>query len=102
MDGHPLPIDELKGIKAVEAINLSGKNLGVASAVIIAACISGNASLKTLKCAHLPNMAGGPASAAADADRSKLPLCEPYLAAWTSMRCAASIVTAAALSLIHI
>ena len=69
MDGHPLPIDELKGSKAVEVIDLSGKELGVASAVIIAACIGGNASLKTLKCAYLPKMAGRPVSAAADAGR---------------------------------
>ena len=55
MDGHPLPIDELKGSKAVEVIDLSGKKLGVASAVIIAACIGGNASLKTLKCAAPAN-----------------------------------------------
>ncbi len=69
MDGHPLPIDELKGSKAVEVIDLSGKGLGVASAVIIAACIGGNASLKRLKCAYLPKMAGRPVSAAADAGR---------------------------------
>ena len=64
VDGHPLPIDELKGVKAVEAIDLSEKSLGPASAIIIAACIGGNASLKTLKCAgpRLPNMAGRPVS----------------------------------------
>ena len=54
VDGHPLPIDELKGIKAVESINLSGKGLQVASAIIISACIAGNAHLRELKCAcHL-------------------------------------------------
>ena len=54
LDGHPLPIDELKGIKAVESIDLSGKKLGVASAVIIGACIAGNAHLRELKYAcHL-------------------------------------------------
>ena len=54
VDGHPLPIDELKGIKAVESINLSGKGLEVASAIIISACIAGNAHLRELKCAcHL-------------------------------------------------
>ena len=49
VDGHPLPIDELKGTKQVEAIDLSRKGLGVASAIIIAACIKGNTVLKELK-----------------------------------------------------
>ena len=80
MDGHPLPIDELKGSTAVEVIDLSGNNLGAASAVIIAACIGGNASLKTLKCAYLPKMAGRPVSTARDAGRPS-PHCMPYLAA---------------------
>ena len=61
VDGHPLPIDELKGSTAVEVIDLSGKKLGVASAVIIAACMGGNASLKTLKCAA-PAKDGRPTS----------------------------------------
>ena len=51
VDGHPLPIDELKGIKAVESIDLSGKRLEVASAIIIAACI--NEHFKELKCARV-------------------------------------------------
>ena len=56
VDGHALPIDELKGTKPVESIDLSGKghNIGVASAVIIAACIKENAVLKELKCAARP------------------------------------------------
>ena len=83
MDGHALPIDELKGSKAVEVIDLSGKRLGVVSAVIIAACIGGNASLKTLKCAYLPKMAGRPASAAADAGRAPR---VPSLALFGSLR----------------
>ena len=54
VDGHPLPIDELNGTKPTEKINLSNKNLGVASAIIIASCIKGNVSLKELRCgAHL-------------------------------------------------
>ena len=36
-----------------ESIDFSGKGLGVASAVIIAACIGGNEHLKQLKCAAL-------------------------------------------------
>ena len=50
VDGHPLPIDELKGTKSTERIDLSGKGLGVASAIIIASCIKGNGSLKALRC----------------------------------------------------
>ena len=46
-----MPIDELKGINPVESIDLSGKKLGVASAVIIGTCIAGNALLRELKCA---------------------------------------------------
>jgi len=48
VDEHPLPIDELKGIKVVESIDLSGKKLGVMSAIIISACIAGNAHLREL------------------------------------------------------
>ena len=49
VDGHPLPIDELKGIKPVESIDLSQKVLNVASAIIIGACIKGNEHLRELK-----------------------------------------------------
>ena len=53
--GHPLPIDELKGTKPVESIDLSGKKeIGVASVIIIAACIKENAVLKALKGAARP------------------------------------------------
>jgi hypothetical protein len=58
VDEHPLPIDELKGIKVVESIDLSGKKLGVMSAIIISACIAGNAHLRELKCALPPNPSG--------------------------------------------
>ena len=51
VDGHALLIDELKGTKPTEKIDLSNKNLGVASAFIIAACIKENGVLKKLKCA---------------------------------------------------
>ena len=49
LDGHALPIDELKATKPVESIDRSEKKLGVASAVIIAICISGNEHLRELK-----------------------------------------------------
>ena len=59
VEGHPLPIDELKGIKAVESIDISGKKLGIASAIIIGACIEGNAHLRKLTCASPPpNLSG--------------------------------------------
>ena len=59
VDGHPLPIDELKGTKPVESIDLSGKGqgIGAASGIIIAACIKENAVLKELKCAARPSYA---------------------------------------------
>ena len=50
VDGHALPIDELKGTKPLESIDLSEKHLGAASAIIIVACIKENAVLKELKC----------------------------------------------------
>ena len=55
VDGHALPIDELKGTKPVESINLSGKKLRVTSCIIIAACIKENVVLKELKCARPPH-----------------------------------------------
>ena len=53
VDGHALQIDELKGTKPTEKIDLSNKRLGVgvASAIIIASCIKENGVLKELKCA---------------------------------------------------
>ena len=54
VDGHPLPIDELKGTKPTEKIDLSNKKLGVASAIIIASCIKDNGSLKELRCVQSP------------------------------------------------
>ncbi len=54
VDGHALPIDELKGTKPVESIDLSHKRLHVASSIIIAACIKENAVLRELKCAARP------------------------------------------------
>ena len=54
IDGHPLPIDELKGWKPVESIDLSGKGLKVASSIIIGTCIKENSVLKELKCAARP------------------------------------------------
>ena len=49
VDGHLLPIDELRGTKPTESIDLSGKKLEVASGMLIASCITGNDHLKSLK-----------------------------------------------------
>ena len=51
VDGYALQIDELKGTKPTEKIDLSSKGLGVASAFIIASCIKENRVLKELRCA---------------------------------------------------
>merc|ERR1711998_57717 len=48
VDGHALQIDELKGTKPTEKIDLSNKRLRVASAIIIASCIKENGVLKEL------------------------------------------------------
>ena len=53
VDGHPLLIKQLKGEEVVETIDLSGKKLGVASAIIIAGCLTSNTATKSLKCAVL-------------------------------------------------
>ena len=50
-----LQIDELKGTKPIESIDLSNKSLGVASAFIIASCIKENKVLKELKCGAISN-----------------------------------------------
>ena len=71
VDGHPLPIDELKGTKPSEKIDLSNKKLGVASAIIIASCIKGNGSLKELRYgAHLHTI---PHSRSAPDEHLRLP-----------------------------
>ena len=51
VDGYALKIDELRGTKPTEKLELSNKGLGVASALIIASCIKENRVLKELKCA---------------------------------------------------
>jgi len=51
VDGHPLPIDKLRGTKPTESIDLSSKGLQVASGMIIASCITGNEHLKSLNVA---------------------------------------------------
>ena len=54
VDGHALSIDELKGTKPTEKIDLSHKGLDDTSAIIIASCIKENGVLKELKCAARP------------------------------------------------
>ena len=56
VDGHALQIDELKGTKPTEEIDLSAKGLSVASAIIIANCIKENGVLRKLKCAAGPSV----------------------------------------------
>ena len=56
IDGHALQLDELKGTKPTEKIDLSGKGLGVASGIIIATCIKENHVLKELECAAHPSV----------------------------------------------
>ena len=48
LDGYALPIKKLKGTEPVESLDLSFKNLGVASAIVIASLISINGSLTEL------------------------------------------------------
>ena len=48
VDGGPLPIDEIMGVKAVDSINLSRRRLGTKSTIIICACVAGNRHLREL------------------------------------------------------
>ena len=48
LDGFALPVKKLKGTDPVETLDLSGKNLGVASAIVIASLISVNGGLTTI------------------------------------------------------
>ena len=41
-DGCPLPVEQLKGTNPVASIDLSGKGLGVVSAIVIAELIKAN------------------------------------------------------------
>ena len=45
LDGFALPVKKLKGTDPVETLDLSGKDLGVFSAVVIASLISVNGAL---------------------------------------------------------
>ena len=49
LDGYALPIKKLKGTEPVESLDLSGKKLGVASAIVIASLISVNGSLTSVE-----------------------------------------------------
>ena len=48
LDGYALPIKKLKGTEPVKSLDLSGKKLGVASAIVIASLISVNGGLTSL------------------------------------------------------
>ena len=47
LDGYALPIKKLKGTEPIESLDLSGKNLGVASTIVIASLISVNSGSLT-------------------------------------------------------
>jgi len=61
LDGFALPVKKLKGTDPVETLDLSGKKLGVASAVVIASLICANGGLMSLDLSHndLCNTFGG-------------------------------------------
>ena len=48
LDGYALPVKKLKGTDPVETLDLSGKDLGVASVVVIASLISVNGGLTVI------------------------------------------------------
>ena len=48
LDGFALPVKKLKGTDPIETLDLSGKNLGVSSLVVIASLISVNGGLTSL------------------------------------------------------
>ena len=52
LDGYALPIKKLKGTEPVESLDLSGKKLGGASAIVIASLISVNGGLTRVDVRH--------------------------------------------------
>merc|ERR1719453_412817 len=72
VDGHPLPIDQLKGTTPTDSIDFSRKDLGVASAVIIASCICDNEHLKQLNLYYNKMGAEGTAALAKGLPGSKI------------------------------
>ena len=74
IDGFALPIKKLKGIEPVESLDFSRKQLGPASAVVIASLIGANPSLTTV-CTH-----------PADPPESSSLTCHPsaWVRSWTS------------------
>jgi len=49
VDGYPLPLEGLRGIKPTDTVILSGQGLGNSSACVIAACIAENRHLQRLR-----------------------------------------------------
>ena len=49
LDGFPLPVKKLKGTDPVKTLDLSHKNLGVVSAIVIAALLGVNTSLTKIE-----------------------------------------------------
>ena len=49
LDDKALPIMQLKGEEPVESIDLSGRELGICSAIVIAELIASNTTTKSLK-----------------------------------------------------
>ena len=49
LDGHPLPIKQLKGMEAIDIIDLSRKGLSFFSSIVIGSLISSNSVTKALK-----------------------------------------------------
>ena len=52
LDGFALPVKKLKGTDPIETLDLSGKNLGVSSAVVIASLIGVNGGLTKISLAN--------------------------------------------------
>ena len=49
LDGYALPVKKIKGTDPVETLDLSGKDLGVASVVVIASLIGVNGALTSVE-----------------------------------------------------
>ncbi len=52
LDGFALPVKKLKGTDPIETLDLSGKNLGFSSAVVIASLIGVNGALTECDLSH--------------------------------------------------
>ena len=71
LDGFPLPVKKLNGTDPIEALDFSGKDLGFASAAVIASLIAGNGSLRECNMSGNSSLDRGSAEILANVAKAK-------------------------------